>query len=172
VFDSGGGGKGVAADMEAIARHAISGGSSTAMSEDVAALMNLLVHRRPTCTSKRLEASRLIVGEFIKVVDARGAATMMPELLRAVSASPRRLRQAFGDTYDLPPSRYLQLRLLNRAHDRLAASGNGRDSVTEVAIDIGITHMGRFASRYRTVFGEHPSETAARARSLEVGNVA
>ena len=168
VFDSGGGGKGVAADMEAIACHASSSGSPTAMSEGAEALISLLVHKHPVVTSRRLAASRLIVGECIRVVDSREAATTMPELLRAVSASPRRLRQAFGDTYGVPPMRYLQLRLLNSANKRLATHGNYCDTVTEVASDLGIAHMGRFAARYSEVFGEHPSETVARARSLEV----
>ena len=112
-------------------------------------------------------ASRLIVGECIAVVDVRGAATTMPELLRAAAVSPRRLRQAFSDAYDLPPMRYLQLRVLNRAYKCLSVSGACGDTVTEVAMDLGIAHMGQFAARYRAVFGEQPSETVCRARALD-----
>ena len=172
VFDSGGGGRDVAVDMEAIACHANSTGSPTAMSEGAEALITQLLHKHPTATSRRLASSRLIVGECISVMDAHGAATTMRDLVRAVSASPRRLRQAFADAYDVPPSRYLQLRLLNKAHDRLAVGGDCFKSVTEVTNDLGIAHMGRFASRYLELYGEHPSETLARACSLEVGRVA
>jgi transcriptional regulator GlxA family with amidase domain len=152
--------------MEAFAVSAID--QRSGMSEGAGDLIDRLVHRQPSMTSRRLATSRLIVGECIKVVDARGAATTMPELLRAASASPRRLRQAFLDAYDLPPSRYLQLRVLNRANKCLRVSGDCGDTVTEVAMDLGVVHMGRFAARYRAVFGEHPSETVNRARSLDV----
>ena len=167
VFQSIGSGKGVATDMEAIACHASSSGSPTAMSEGVEALINLLVHKHPIATSRRLASSRLIVAECISAVDARGAATTMAELLRAASASPRRLRQAFGDTYGVSLTRYVQLRMLNKANERLVATGICCNTVTQVASDLGVVHMGRFAARYREVFGESPSETVSRARSLD-----
>jgi transcriptional regulator GlxA family with amidase domain len=151
--------------MEEFARSAVQ--QQTGMSEGVENLIDRLVGKQPTMTSKRLTASRLLVGECIKVVDARGAATTMPELLRAAAASPRRLRLAFNDTYDVSPMRYLQLRVLNSAKQLLSAHGNCGNAVTQVATDLGVAHMGRFAARYREVFGEPPSETVSRARWLD-----
>lgn len=167
VFEARAIGGGLAAEMETFAASAVC--QQTGMSDGVEDLIDKLVRKQPSMTSRRLTASRLIVGECIKVVNARGAATTMPELLRAASASPRRLRQAFSDTYGVPPMRYLQLRVLNTAHKRLSTNGNCNSTVTHVATDLGVAHMGRFAARYREVFGEPPSETISRARSLEVG---
>ena len=158
-------GRSLAAEMEAFAAGAAC--QQTGMSEGVENLISRLVDRHPTITSTRLTASRLIVGECIKVVDARGAATTMPELLRAAAASPRRLRQAFNDTYEVSPLRYLQLRVLNRANKLLSTHGNCSNTVTQVATDLGVVHIGRFATRYREVFGEPPSETVSRARSID-----
>lgn len=173
VFQLIGDGTDIANEMEAIARHACSGGSPTAMSTGVEELIVRVTHKHPVTTSRRLATSRLIVAECIRAVDARGGAvTTVPEVLRAVPTSPRRLRQAFGDTYGVPPKQYLQLRVLNMANERLASNGSRCDSVTRVASDLGISHLGRLAARYREVFGEHPSETLARARSLEVEGVA
>lgn len=172
VFQSIGGGKGVANDMEAIARHVKLNASPAAMSEGVEALIGLVMHKHPVVTSRRLATSRLIVAEFSKAADARRAAATVSDLSRAISTSPRRLRQAFGDTYGVPPKRYLQLRVLDRANERLATNGSRCNTVTQVATDLGISHMGRFAAQYCELFGEHPSTTLARARSLEVGGVA
>ena len=158
-------GRSLADEMEVFAASAAC--QQTGMSEGVEDLIDRLVGRQPEITSRRLTASRLIVGECIKVVDARGAATTMSELLRAAAASPRRLRLAFNDTYDVSPLRYLQLRMLNRANKLLSTHGNCSNTVTQVATDLGVVHIGRFAARYREVFGEPPSETASRARSID-----
>jgi transcriptional regulator GlxA family with amidase domain len=58
------------------------------------------------------------------------------------------------------------------ARKRLSTYGNCNRTVTQVATDLGIAHMGRFAARYREVFGEPPSESISRARSLEVDSAA
>jgi transcriptional regulator, AraC family len=43
-------------------------------------------------------------------------------------------------------------------------SGKAVRNVTEVALDYGFTHLGRFSSDYRKMFGELPSETLRRKR--------
>ena len=132
------------------------------MTEGVEALIDELVRKHPQATSRRLTTSRLIVGECIKTLDALGGATTIADLLGAAAASSRRLRQAFSDTFDVPPVRYLQLRILNRAQQRLSTGGDCY-TVTKVASDLGVTHMGRFARRYHEVFEEFPSETLEKA---------
>jgi AraC-like DNA-binding protein len=39
------------------------------------------------------------------------------------------------------------------------------ESVTEIAMQWGFTHMGRFSIEYRQRFGERPSETLSRGAS-------
>ncbi|TIU64921.1 MAG: AraC family transcriptional regulator, partial [Mesorhizobium sp.] len=45
----------------------------------------------------------------------------------------------------------------------LTARGADGLSVTRIAMEVGITHLGRFAANYRLFFGESPYETLQRA---------
>jgi len=53
---------------------------------------------------------------------------------------------------------------LQVARDRLTRPGTG-SSVTDIALDCGFVHLGRFSGQYRQAYGELPSETLARARA-------
>jgi hypothetical protein len=46
----------------------------------------------------------------------------------------------------------------------LRARDPASKSVSDVLVDQGVWEFGRFASRYRLLFGELPSETLRRAR--------
>jgi AraC-like DNA-binding protein len=52
---------------------------------------------------------------------------------------------------------------LERARERLLSAGPA-DTVTTIALDCGIAHLGRFPAAYRIAFGELPTETLARTR--------
>jgi AraC-like DNA-binding protein len=84
------------------------------------------------------------------------------ELCLVAHVSERRLRKAFVDEFDRPPSRFFRAWALNAAHRRLVASQDGRDNVTRVASDLGFPHLGRFSGDYRAVYGEAPSSTLRR----------
>jgi AraC family ethanolamine operon transcriptional activator len=103
--------------------------------------------------------SRRVVTICIEYADTTGRNPSIPELCMVSHVSERRLRQAFIDTFDLPPSRYFRRRALDRARRRLIEGGRYGGSVTEVALDHGFTNMSRFARQYRATFGELPSET-------------
>src|SRR5579883_2258531 len=57
--------------------------------------------------------------------------------------------------------RYLRLRRLWLVRQQLRA---GTQSVKATALAFGFWHFGDFAQSYRSLFGETPSETLARAR--------
>lgn len=81
------------------------------------------------------------------------------ELCLAAHVSERRLRKAFVDEFDQPPSHFFRAWALTAAHRRLFASERGSDNVTRVASDLGFSHLGRFAGQYRAMYGETPSRT-------------
>ena len=81
------------------------------------------------------------------------------ELCSATFVCRRKLWDAFHERYGMSPGRFFRNWGLSRAHDRLRASDPAAPSVARVATDLGFTHTGRFASRYRSVFGELPSQT-------------
>jgi AraC-like DNA-binding protein len=85
-------------------------------------------------------------------------------LAAAVGATERSLQQHFAAAYGLSPARWARCRALHHARQRLLGEKSGRFTVESIARDSGFRHMGRFASYYRELFGEHPSDTMARAR--------
>lgn len=83
----------------------------------------------------------------------------IPRLCTAIGVSRRQLEYAFRSTFDVSPREFIYLRRLNEIRRALiAARGDGR-TVTDVALEHGIDHLGRFAVNYRVLFGESPSET-------------
>lgn len=87
----------------------------------------------------------------------------MSALVSATEVSERSLRAGFQKFLGMSPRRYMQLCTLNRARRRLARSQPGEASVAEVVTDLGVWDLGRFAARYRQLFGELPSSTLRRA---------
>jgi AraC-like DNA-binding protein len=81
------------------------------------------------------------------------------ELARATGASARALQRAFERAGQPSPMMYLRRLRLHHVHAELAANSPDSVTVTTVAGRWGFVHLGRFASQYRQLFGETPSET-------------
>lgn len=88
----------------------------------------------------------------------------MAELCRAVGASPRKLTYCFADVLGTSPARYLRALRLNAARAALRRPESGTLGVQDVAARLGFWHFGQFASDYRRLFGERPSQTLRAAR--------
>ena len=76
--------------------------------------------------------------------------------------SERGLRLHCQEQLGMSPIRYLWLRRMNQARRALAHADPTIKTVTEVANDHGFAELGRFAVRYRKLFGELPSVTLRR----------
>jgi AraC-like DNA-binding protein len=85
------------------------------------------------------------------------------DLAAFTGLSLRSMQRGFLRHFHSTPTAYLQALRLDAARAALLA-GRGRVSITEVAPDFQFHHLGRFASAYRTRFGESPSETLAAFR--------
>lgn len=81
------------------------------------------------------------------------------ELARATGVSARALQRAFEKSGHPSPMAYLRRLRLLHVHAELAAQTANSITVTSVAGRWGFVHLGRFASQYRQIFGESPSET-------------
>ncbi|MGP3945894.1 AraC family transcriptional regulator [Streptomyces sp. 6N106] len=80
-------------------------------------------------------------------------------IAEAAGCSARTLSGMFREELDTSPMSYVRgLRLDRIRHDILTTD----DSIGDIAYRWGVTHLGRFASEYRSRFGELPSATAAR----------
>jgi AraC-like DNA-binding protein len=90
------------------------------------------------------------------------------ELARVSGVSARALQRAFERSGQPSPMVYLRQLRLHRVQAELAANSPDSVTVTMIAGRWGFIHLGRFASQYRQLFGETPSETL-RARNSEPG---
>jgi transcriptional regulator GlxA family with amidase domain len=78
--------------------------------------------------------------------------------------SERALRNAFHREHGLSPKQFDLHERLQRAREALSHSGPST-TVTMVANDQGFFELGRFAARYKRVYGESPSQTLRRCRA-------
>ncbi|OCR24461.1 AraC family transcriptional regulator [Pseudomonas syringae] len=84
------------------------------------------------------------------------------QLMAVARVSERTLYSLFERQVGLAPREFMRQRRLERVHAVLQLAT--ARSVTEVAMDHGFLHLGRFSSAYRTRFGELPSQTWRRQR--------
>jgi AraC-like DNA-binding protein len=81
------------------------------------------------------------------------------DLAKIAGMSVRSLQEGFRRHLGCAPMTYLQRVRLDRAHEALRRADPMRMTVAAVAHRWGFAHLGRFASAYRSHFGESPSET-------------
>jgi AraC-like DNA-binding protein len=84
------------------------------------------------------------------------------ELARHAGVPERTFRTAFHRSYGISPQEYIRIQRLSQARQLLRASCPDQTTVTQIACGLGFWDLGRFAGRYHTLFGEHPSETLRR----------
>jgi len=82
----------------------------------------------------------------------------MGRLCAVAGVGARSLQAAFAAARGVSPMRFVAERRLVAARGRLLRIGEARD-VTGVALEVGFSHLGRFATLYRQAFGESPSQT-------------
>ena len=89
------------------------------------------------------------------------SASQMYELVHDIANYIKRgkLWDAFDERYGTSPARLLRTWGLAQARERLLKADPRATTVLDVANGLGFHHAGRFASRYRQMFGESPSRT-------------
>jgi AraC family ethanolamine operon transcriptional activator len=101
-----------------------------------------------------------IIRRSMELLDQQaGKLVSVRDLAAAASVSERTLRTAFNEYFGVGPVRYLQLRQLHQIHRALKAADPEEVAVSQILVEQGEWAFGRFASRYRQLFGELPSET-------------
>jgi AraC-like DNA-binding protein/tetratricopeptide (TPR) repeat protein len=84
-------------------------------------------------------------------------------LASACAVSERTLLRQFHQFVGLAPLAYLRRLRLNAAKSELACPQNN-NAIADIAVRCGFSHLGRFATEYRRLFGEMPSATRQRSR--------
>jgi AraC-like DNA-binding protein len=84
------------------------------------------------------------------------------QLTDVTGRSIRTLSRAFEKEYGIGPMAFIKQRRLDSAYLDLLSTTPGTTSITEVALNYGFSHIGKFAIEYRKSFGESPSVTLLR----------
>ena len=84
------------------------------------------------------------------------------ELCTACEVPRRTLNRAFQNALGMGPATYLRRVRLNGVRRALQQRSSGSTTVTDVALEFGFWHLGRFAEQYHELFGESPHKTLHR----------
>lgn len=107
----------------------------------------------PLARPDRLRLERL---EHL-VAQNLGAPLALADLARAAGVSARLLHGLCQRHYGMAPMAWLRERRLLAARERLVRQPER--SITDVALETGFGHLGRFSAYYRERFGELPRQT-------------
>ena len=86
----------------------------------------------------------------------------MQELVQASGCSARSIHHSFRRLRGISPMRYLRDCRLDMSRDGLRNARANGQSVTQIALACGFTHMSKFTACYKARFGETPSQTRRR----------
>jgi AraC family transcriptional regulator, ethanolamine operon transcriptional activator len=119
---------------------------------------------RPNGSLRRQGLDRAL--DFLRAADD-AASISVPELCAAAGVSQRTLEYAFRETFGITPLGFLRQRRFHSARHELLATHPAVTTVGDIAHRAGFLELGRFATTYRRLFGEVPSQTLRRDGSRE-----
>jgi AraC-like DNA-binding protein len=168
TFDVGTGAARVRHAFDVAASFAARNGALMQMSETRASLQRALISAvlhsiEPKTGGSERKDARLLSKVLQYLHAYPRAAICQHDLCRALSTNTRALRRLFPEAFGTTPGKYLRVRRLHLARRSLLSGKYA--SVTAAAVHYGFFDLGRFASSYRTLFGEMPSHTLARISS-------
>jgi AraC-like DNA-binding protein len=89
-------------------------------------------------------------------------ALSLDAICRTINMKRRTVQKYFHEIYGMGPTEYIRIRRLNEARNDLM---NGAACVSDVALQWGFTHFGRFSGAYKKHFGESPRTTIKTAQA-------
>ncbi|MDR3095598.1 MAG: AraC family transcriptional regulator [Paraburkholderia sp.] len=136
-------------------------------------LIDALLYAHPHNFSHRFALTHALpavapayVRRAVEYLEAHAAEPITIEsLAQAIGVSARALFNAFRSTYDQTPMGYLRELRLQRVHDALLEGTPHAETLTQLAVQWGFFHYGRFARYYSERFGERPQDTLRRSRT-------
>ena len=122
-----------------------------------------LLHKSETATNVSIQRERdrtvLRAIEFILASDL--STLSIKDISEIMGVKKRSLEYAFKEYVNVGPKAFIKALILNNFRQDLNKGGN---SVSEVALRHGITHMGQLSRDYKLLFGELPSVTLKRVK--------
>jgi AraC-like DNA-binding protein len=102
----------------------------------------------------------IIIARFRRELEPQdGVPLDMLEISKKIGISARTLRLACQEQLGMSPTQYILLRRMQAVRRVLQKADPKLTSVTDVATEHGFWEFGRFAGKYRHIFGEVPSVT-------------
>lgn len=132
-----------------------------------ATLAGLLLTSQPSNYSHVLSATEPVATSIVQravdfIEDHIGDHNLTVAMIaREFGLSMRSLQEGFRKELGVSPLTYVKTRRMTIAHHRLRAADAKFTTVTRVATDLGISHLGRFSVEYHQRFGVPPSVTLA-----------
>jgi AraC family ethanolamine operon transcriptional activator len=112
--------------------------------------------------------SAVLVRRAVEIAEAYRGPLPIAQLCSLLRVSPGTLEHAFKSVAGITPHAFFLRRRLNKARSALLSHDADAVRVTDIATDFGFNELGRFAVRYREMFGESPSETLRRVHKARV----
>jgi AraC family ethanolamine operon transcriptional activator len=111
-------------------------------------------------STQAIASRRQVVDRAEALLRSRaGVGVSIAQLCHVAGVSERSLRNAFYDVRGMSPKRWAVRARLADVRRALGDANGTRGAVTTIATNYGFFELGRFASTYKSVFGETPSET-------------
>jgi AraC-like DNA-binding protein len=108
------------------------------------------------------------VGDAMALIDAGPHLPLTTsQLAMQCHVSVRSLQEGFRKHLDMSPMAYLREVRLRHAHSDLRAADPSHTTVAAVAHRWGFTHLGRFATAHKRMYGETPHEALRAANSAQ-----
>jgi AraC-like DNA-binding protein len=128
-----------------------------------AIMTNLLIAHRNNYSDALLDQESGVVPSHVKKAEDYIRNNIadnieMDAIVKASGVSKRTLYDGFRRFRRTTPMNFLRSHRLEKVREDLLAS-SGDQSVTEIISSWGVTQFGRFASYYKLVYGESPSDT-------------
>lgn len=110
----------------------------------------------------------VLVRRATDLMEAQSGPVRITKLCSQLHVSVSTLESAFKSVTGVSPHTFFLRRRLNQARSILLREDPDQRKVTDIAVELGFSELGRFAVRYRQMFGESPSETLRRQTACTV----
>lgn len=122
---------------------------------DAIFLGSALPARHDALAQRHLRAKKAV--QYLK--DNLEEVVSLRTMCEYAGASERSLRQGFLERYGVTPNTYVKRFRLFQLRDWLRDPAHHGSTITEGALRLGLTHLGRLSAEYKLIFGELPRET-------------
>ena len=138
----------------------------TEAEEEIKVLLLKLLREQTPTHSKLTKGEDIALAIRDKTYGYMDKTINVASLAKEYQISDKTLENSFKSLFGFTPTHFLRQIKLNLVHNELKKSKPDQTTVSNVARKWGFTHMGRFASYYKELFGRNPSQTLKQEYSL------